>query len=72
MHHTVALRDMVKPVAPVQGPRVFQSASWPAEVWRSNPTRHNGRLAPFDCDYSIESIGSTRIMFTPTLFQNPA
>ena len=28
--------------------------------------------APFDCDYSIESIGSTRIMFTPTIFQNPA
>jgi len=32
----------------------------------------NDPLAPFNCDYSIESIGSTRMMFTPTFFQNPA
>jgi len=34
--------------------------------------RVNGHLARFDCDYSMESIGSSRIMFTPAIFQNPA
>jgi hypothetical protein len=28
--------------------------------------------APFNCDYSIESIGSTRIRFAPAIFQNSA
>jgi len=49
-----------------------------AEHAAGGERHHNGKgvgewsHAPFDCDYSIESIGSTRIMFTPAIFQNPA